>query len=174
MSGVVGVGWYVWASYLFCYQEKSYVLSAHGLKLQREVASDKNLCFLQKTAWIGESPWSHCPGKKAPECDLIAEGYFLGSLYSIHEYNYPVLWVKRHEFNCWFGRSPMALAAVFICYCGLSQIEIEMGKTHNFQLEREFVALHPSRALITVFWETGCTWVSQASPVEVPTPVKSQ
>lgn len=51
----------VWASYWFCYQEEPYVFSAHGLMLQREVASDQEIgAFFRrkkkKKAELGKVP----------------------------------------------------------------------------------------------------------------------
>lgn len=54
------------------------MLKAHGL-----AASGENLCFLQKVVWIGESPWSHCPGEKHLSVISEQQGIFLGSVYSI-------------------------------------------------------------------------------------------
>lgn len=50
------------------------MFSAHGLTLQREVASDQEIgAFFtekKKKGRIGESRGSHCTREKAPECDL--------------------------------------------------------------------------------------------------------
>lgn len=53
-----------------------------GLSLQREVARDKNLCFLQKIAG-GESPGHTALKKPLPASQ--SKGYFLGSSDPIHE-----------------------------------------------------------------------------------------
>lgn len=67
--------------------KRSHMCSVLMVSNYREKWPVIKICaFFRKIARIGESPWSHCPGKKSPECDLRAKGFFfLGSSYSIHE-----------------------------------------------------------------------------------------
>lgn len=150
--------------------KRSHVCSGLMVSNYREKWPVIKICaFFRKIARIGESPRSHCPGKKAPACDLRAKGYFLGSSCSIHEHKQPVSWAKGREFTCWFGGRPMALASVFFYLL----LWIEPHRNRNGEntqlLGRKRGWTLPPRALVTGLWETACTWVSQASQLSVIT-----
>lgn len=144
------------------------MLGAHGLKLQREVASDGS-CFFQKIARIGESPQPHCLRQKVPESDLSTKRVFSGKLI-ILLLNTTIVFCEWRDlgFTSDAEGAAVTLASVFMHCCRSSQTEIEAGKA-QLLVRKEAAALHPSGAFAAVLWDAGCAYLSQASPAQVAT-----
>lgn len=148
--------------------KESYVLGAHDLKLQREVASDGG-CFFQKIARIGESPRPHCLREKNP---WVWSQHQKGIFWEVDSplLNITIVFCEWRDlgFTSDAEGAAVTLASVFMYCCRSSQTEIETGKT-QLPVRKEAAALHPSGALVAVLWEAGCAYLSRASPAQVAT-----